>query len=320
MVYRTRARPCFWNMNQCYKHCNCIEYVYIFIIDDPRYQIKIWGTIGLFFWICSLVSSFIFTRFEKYSQQVAASDFVSKEDSVERFSFSSIRKFDRRFWLVCCIILCLYLSKYNFLRIFSLLFKEKFEFNNDNVRVIVTSLATILPIFTWPILGILIDKLGHQITLLIISSIINTTSYIMFCYLPDGHHFYCLIPLILFGISQGAYFVFLYTLVPLLVRPNAIGTGFGIASACEFFGVSISPLLLELLVPKNHLNHNGKDILLVFIIFSIIGILLSVILLIVDFLHVKNQRPAIDVYNSYKKRLAKQNSQNSDRASNSSIQ
>ena len=151
--------------------------------------------------------------------------------------------------------------------------------------------------------GFLMDKKGHHLTLLIVSSVINTISYVLFSFLPGGRHAYAIIPLILFGISQGTYFVCLYTFVPLVVVPSAIGTGFGIASACEFAGISISPLLLSIFIRGNEFKYGAEGLFLVFIIFSSFGVLLSILLFIINFLHVKNQRPAIDRYRSYNERL-----------------
>ena len=272
------------------------------LFSDPN-KIKIWNIIGLCYWICAIISSYAFTRFEKYANELAASQFNGKQDLVERFRWSSIRKLDIRFWIISLILLCLFIPNYNFLRIFGLILDKIFDFKNENDRALIMSINYAMPVIFSPIIGVFIDKMGHQITWLIISSILLTISHVWFCFLPDDSHYFIILPLVVFGLSHATYFVCIWTLVPLVVTPNALGTGFGIVSAWEFFGMSISPILLAVFVENGSLEHGRIGIFSVFIIFPIIGLFLSIILYIINFLHIKKQRPAIERYNSYDERL-----------------
>ena len=109
------------------------------LFSDPN-KIKIWNIIGLCYWICAIISSYAFTRFEKYANELAASQFNGKQDLVERFRWSSIRKLDIRFWIISLILLCLFIPNYNFLRIFGLILDKIFDFKNENDRALIMSI------------------------------------------------------------------------------------------------------------------------------------------------------------------------------------
>ena len=288
------------------------------VIFPDSNKLKIINAIALFLWICSIIPNCIFTRFEKYANEWAASKFNRKEDSVERFRCSSIKKLDKRFWLLCLILLCLFIPRYNFWRVKRSYFEEIFDYQSDDNLLMIFSINFAMTVLFSPIIGLFIDKMGHQITWLIISSILSTISHVIFCVLPKGSNYLVLIPLIIFGLSYAICYVCILTLVPLVVAPNAIGTGFGIVSAWEYFGMSISPLILEVFF-KNHELRYKPYMFATFIIFSIISILLSIILYVINMLHIKKQRPAIEIYLSYEKRLQKNNQQATEHDSKDSI-
>ena len=94
-----------------------------------------------------------------------------------------------------------------------------------------------------------------------------------------------IIALVLFSLSYSIFVVWLYASVPKVVHKDAIGTGYGIVTACQFFGITISPLFGLLI------NEESESIepclLVIFTASSFVAALISIFMLIVDFIHTK---------------------------------
>ena len=280
------------------------------LVEQGAELTTVWS-FGLFFWLCSFLSWFIFTKFQKHAEEWAALQFHSDNKYTEKFNCSSLKKMKVRFWILWLIVLWLYLSKSNFLRIMTFLFSDRYEYEGDTIYI--TGITYLIPSLVWPTIGILIDKKGHQITVLIISWFMYSLSYFLFFILPAGWHVFAIIILIMFSISFSMFVVCLWSLVPLVVTPNVIGTGYGIMTACQFFGVTISPLLFGIFIDKdNEAGHIKDGLLIIFIVFSIFATLLSILLFIINFLYIKNQRPLRERYRSYNERLQKYSNYNTD--------
>ena len=258
--------------------------------------------IGVILCILSLGSCILFGMFQKHSDKLAAMQFESEEIMKEKFECKYIRKIDKRFWMICMIVLFLYISKVNLLIIVSDLFHIKYSKDHAEYYASILVFATIL---FWPIIGIIIDKIGHQMTIMVIGCITWTWSFTLFLWLPADDKTRSLIgilPLIVFGISYCMYSVWTWTSIPLVVMPSALGTGFGIAVACENFGLAFSPLILNTFIKEDSFD-KYDNLMILFIITSSIATLFSIILFVMNWLHVRKQKSQIQRYEEYNKRL-----------------
>ena len=82
--------------------------------------------------------------FQKHSDKLAAMQFESEEIMKEKFKCKYIRKIDKRFWMICMIVLFLYISKVNLLIIVSDLFHIKYSKDHAEYYASILVFATIL--------------------------------------------------------------------------------------------------------------------------------------------------------------------------------
>lgn len=90
-----------------------------------------------------------------------------------------------------------------------------------------------------PFIGLLVDKVGRRAFFLLGSSCIMALAHLLFLILPHNKvstekpvgvvNF--LIPLILLGFFYSAYAAVLWPCIPIVLKEEFVGTGFGVATA-----------------------------------------------------------------------------------------
>lgn len=98
-----------------------------------------------------------------------------------------------------------------------------------------------------PILGIVIDKIGKRALFIMFSSVFILLACIITTLISpseDGDpNYVCLIPLILLGIGYSVYAAALWGCIPYTVPSRLIGTAYGLCTAVQNIGLTISPLI-----------------------------------------------------------------------------
>jgi MFS family permease len=88
-----------------------------------------------------------------------------------------------------------------------------------------------------PFLGICIDKIGQRAMLILTSSVLIVVACLITMLLiaqdfpEDSTNWTFLIPLILLGFAYSIYAGALWSSVPYVVKPNTLGTAFGLCTA-----------------------------------------------------------------------------------------
>lgn len=83
-----------------------------------------------------------------------------------------------------------------------------------------------------PILGIAIDKIGKRALLIIMSSIVLIIAFSSSMMMGECYQCYNeVFPLTLVGIGYSIYAAAIWGSIPYIVKPSAVGTAFGLATA-----------------------------------------------------------------------------------------
>ena len=108
-----------------------------------------------------------------------------------------------------------------------------------------------------PILGIIIDKQGKRALFIMASSVLILAACIWTIFIPTVtsaqsgdpvNHAMCLGPLCLLGIGYSVYAAALWGCIPYTVPARLVGTAYGLCTAIQNIGLTISPMVSSFLL------------------------------------------------------------------------
>lgn len=106
---------------------------------------------------------------------------------------------------------------------------------DDNLAGALYSLPFLISAFVSPFLGLLIDKIGKRAMMIMLSSFFVIVACVLTAILvtPDyiEPNWSFLAPLIILGLAYSVYAGALWSSIPYVVKPNTLGTAFGLCTA-----------------------------------------------------------------------------------------
>ena len=128
---------------------------------------------------------------------------------------------------------------------------------------LLTSFIMLVPIFLSPIVGIIIDKTGLKKRLLLAGSIIMAISFVLISKATFGLPIWA----VTLGIGFTPIPIFVFSLLPELIKPQQMRMGLGKLTAASNLGIALGPLAFGVL-----LDQTGGNFNLGFIILAIISL------------------------------------------------
>ena len=189
-------------------------------------------------WIISLLAAIIFIYLDSYIDNINSRN--NWLETQEEFHCKDIKELPYLFWLIMinCMLTFIgalydsisndfFSSRYGFDQIEA----ARFGANSNVVFILLT-----------PIFGIIIDKMGHRITGMIISSVTLTISQILFIIIPssteENKSYLGYFPIMILSIGQAVYFASIFSTIPLIVKPHVHGTAFGLSASFINIGMT----------------------------------------------------------------------------------
>lgn len=128
------------------------------------------------------------------------------------------------------------------------------EFNvSKNLAGALYSLPFLISAIISPFLGLMIDRVGKRALFIMSSTFFVATTNILTAILvtnddPIGEEYPVdwsfLAPLIILGFAYSVYSGALWSSIPYVVKPNTLGTAFGICTAVQNLGLTIVPSIV----------------------------------------------------------------------------
>lgn len=128
-----------------------------------------------------------------------------------------------------------------------------------------TSFIMFVSIFLSPVVGIIIDKTGWKKRLLLMGSIIMGISFIL---ISNGS-FGLPIWAITLGIGFSAIPVFVFSMLPEIVKPHQMGMGLSIITIASNIGIALGPIVFGFL-----LDRTGENFKVGFMILALISLVI----------------------------------------------
>ena len=189
-------------------------------------------------WIISLLAAIIFIYLDSYINDINTRN--NWLEIQEEFHCKDIKELSYPFWLIMinCMLTFIgalydsisndfFSSRYGFDQIEA----ARFGANSNVVFILLT-----------PIFGIIIDKMGHRITGMIISSVTLTISQILFIIIPssteENKSYLGYFPIMILSIGQAVYFASIFSTITLIVKPHIHGTAFGLSASFINIGMT----------------------------------------------------------------------------------
>lgn len=206
----------------------------------------------------------------------------------EAINLKYITEFPLIFWwiVLSCVL--------NYICLFVFIFNSKtFLKNRYNVKEdIVTKYMTIpylMAACLTPFIGLLVDKIGSRVYLLLGSSCVMTLAHVLLLVLPHNTNpnqkpvnmANFLVPLVLLGLFYSIYAAVLWPCIPIVLKEAEVGTGFGVATAVQNIGLTIVPILYGA-IDNNFTTVGQNKTEIMFISFGVVAILTAVFIYLED--------------------------------------
>jgi len=94
-----------------------------------------------------------------------------------------------------------------------------------------------------PLFGYIVDRVGKKLHFLLTSTLLLSTVYLIFWFLPqhNNNHMLAVFPLLLFGMFNGLFEISIWPLFPFIVPHRVLATAVGLVSVCNAIFLAIIP-------------------------------------------------------------------------------
>ena len=222
---------------------------------------------------------------------------IDEEDEAKEFHWKDVKELPMPFWIIAINSLFFYAGML-FYNVSNEYFTIRYGFNQIEAAKFGAN-SYLLFIFITPLFGLIVDSIGHRVTMIFYSSLLLAISELIFIMIPsspsDDVSYLGYIPILLIGFAWAVYYAGLYPTISLIVKPNAQGTAFGINASFSNLGNSLSPLVVGALTFKNLKENTYFWVNISLGVLSLIGALLAVCLYLYDKYYLEGilQKPAL---------------------------
>jgi len=236
-------------------------------------QIADWtGTWRWSVWAGTIVMFVSFICFLIYLVMDRDVDREIELDTEEKIVVKDIWKLNAAFWLISLLCVTFYSAIFPFANHAPRFLQMKFGLTAAQGGRYTSLIMTASMIFT-PILGFLVDKLGHRGKIMLVGSLMLIPAHLLLglTALPPALSF------IILGISFSLVPAAMWPAIPILVQEKFLGTAFGIIAWIQMFGLFIFPWLAGRVVDASGGDYTNME--LMFASLGISGLVFAVLLL-----------------------------------------
>ncbi|XP_074026714.1 lysosomal dipeptide transporter MFSD1 isoform X2 [Leptinotarsa decemlineata] len=242
-----------------------MESLYNYVLDKNSNGQQVLGivlfiscTTCLFSWFCSIIMGIFDKRVEKVTRR-------NETVSGEVVKITDVKDFKASFWLVCVICVLFYCAIFPFITIAKEFFKDKFNFSQQGANTL-SSIIYIISGVSSPILGLIIDKIGMNITWIFVGISVTMGAHALLAFTVLTPY----IGIVIMGMSYSILASSLWPLVSMIIPEYQLGTAYGVAGSFQNLGLALFSIFTGLIV-----DHLGYEAIEIFFICSLAGALIS---------------------------------------------
>ncbi|EAR90770.2 MFS transporter (macronuclear) [Tetrahymena thermophila SB210] len=187
-------------------------------------------------------------------------------------------KFTQIFWVLTCLMVSLYITVISFNTFSSSILtdlwlpKENSVQRNQEIAGEMMSVPYIMACLLFPVFGLICDKYGQRVRLLIFSSFLTLISFILLPFV------YPITSLAILGFSYAIFGAVIWPTVSYVVPSKRLGIGYGLMSSIQNLGTGLMPLIIAFIKVQG----NSITVVITFLVISLVSIYLSFVLQRID--------------------------------------
>jgi len=214
-----------------------VEPVYRYIsqfFKGEEYEALAWtlllaGTSCVMSFLCSLALAWMDKR---RSRLLALQEVGGEGGEVARLS--DVKSFPASFWFLCLACLSYYGVIFPFVSLAQEFFKEKWDFSSDEANRII-GLVYLVSAPASPLLGLLLDKTGRNITWVLLAIIISLGCHFLLNYTSLNPY----VAIVIMGFAYSLLASALWPIAALLIPEYQLGTAYGLMQAIQNLGTAL---------------------------------------------------------------------------------
>ena len=214
------------------------------------------GTWRWSIWAGTMVMFVSFIVFLIYLAMDRDVDKKIKAGTEEKIVVKDILKFNPAFWFICFLCVTFYSAVFPFTNHAPRFLQMKFGVSAAQGGLYTSLIMTASMIFT-PLLGLLVDKLGHRGKIMIFGSLLIVPAHLLLglTYLHPAVSF------VILGISFSLVPSALWPAVPILVKEKFLGSAFGIIAWVQMLGLFVFPWLAGKVVDLSGDDYTNMELM-----------------------------------------------------------
>jgi len=242
--------------------------------------------IGFCFCLFSMVNAFGLIWVDKKAEDNDPEGERVQLAEEDKFKWSDLYQFPLSYWLLTGSCVVTYMSVFPYIQIASDLLQTKYHFDKITAGYLF-GVPYIISAITSPFLGLGIDKFGKRAFLICLSSGILILAYTSSMMMTECYRCYNeLYPLVLTGIGYSIYAAAIWGSIPYIVKPNTVGTAFGITTAIQNIGLVLAPTIVGHIKDATEaVDHGYFWTNVFFIAINVVGMMLNLYLYYIDIYH-----------------------------------
>lgn len=198
--------------------------------------------------------------------------------SEEKIVLADIWKLGPTFWLISLLCVTFYSAVFPFTSHAPRFLQMKFGMSPAKGGQYTSYIMMASMVFT-PILGLIVDKLGHRGKIMIAGSLLIVPAHLLL----GVSRLHPAVSFILLGVSFSLVPAALWPAVPILVRERFLGTAYGIIGWIQNFGLFLFPWLAGRIVDTSGGDYTNMEIMFASLGFA--GLVFSILLMAADRKH-----------------------------------
>jgi MFS family permease len=230
------------------------------------------GTWRWSIWTSTIIMFVSFVMFLVYLAMDKDVDKLIKSGTEEKIVVQDIWKMSPAFWYICFLCMTFYSAIFPFTNHAPRFLQTKFGLSAAMGGQYTSYIMAASMIFT-PLLGLLVDKIGHRGKIMIIGSLLLVPAHLLLglTFLHPAVSF------IILGISFSLVPAALWPAVPILVKEKLLGTAFGLIAWIQMIGLFVFPWLAGKIVDLSGDDYTNMEVM--FASLGFLGVLFSILLI-----------------------------------------
>ncbi|KAG5897440.1 hypothetical protein JTB14_002701 [Gonioctena quinquepunctata] len=246
-----------------------MESLYKYVVDsssNPQHVVGIVLFISCVTCLFSFACSLIMGLFDKRAEEI-----TRRNDNMTRevVKLTDVKDFKASFWLVCVICVLFYCAIFPFITIAKDFFMKRFEMSPEDANTL-SSIIYIISGVSSPILGLIIDKIGMNVTWISVGVSVTMGAHALLAFTSLSPY----VGIAFMGMAYSILASSLWPLVSMIIPEYQLGTAYGVAGSIQNLGLAVISIFTGLII-----DHFGYTVLEIFFMCSLAGALISTALL-----------------------------------------